>query len=627
MSVKAEISHNSFVVRQPCSVCVDVSTSDALGVGDTVEVQFPNSWCVLTGPSFTRTIQSENPSEEHFIKVETESPSAHFRIEIKPRQLNFPEGSARHGRHIVATVTGGVVPPKCRIRVLYMNTFAPYVAEMERVWVRVRGSAPEIEAALIVTPGPAVDLRIIAPSGVEPGQPFDVIVVSLDQFDNCSCTRYENEKLLTSDGRILAADLTFTGSMRVPVVLETEGIHRFKMRDVLSNAVRVGKGCRGPYWGDIHIHTKLSHDAQGTKPYEYAREVSGLDFAAVTDHCDSLGEEGYRQVLEWAREAYVPGEFVTLLADERNPKHLTGDHNIYFRDEQHFLACAAMPGNPLYSNPDSGNQFQASLDPSVVMLVPHHTGIAWRNLAGGTPPTSAVDITACDDQGLRHVMEIYSHHGQSESWNPQHVLSYELNRMRRPERRSNVSAPGPYYAQDYWIMGRRLGVIGSSDEHTAQAGRRHGGIAAVWANELTREAIFDALHDRQCYATTGERILVDFSIDGITMGCSAKVPKGKTVKVNLRVWGTATLVRVEILRFRFGVDSSFVTILSESPRPETMDAAFEFEDKMLCNCMYYARITQEPLDWPAMAWTSPIWLDFDDLRAVSQGDANQPGRK
>jgi len=578
-------------------------------VGDRVEVQFPNSWYVLTGPSFTRLIQTDNPSGEHFITVEAENPAAHLHTEVKPRQLNFPEGSVRHGRHIIATLVGGELPPQSLIRVLFANTFAPYVAETEHVWLRVKGKAPETDLELTVTAGAAVDLRVIAPSGVEPGQPFNVLVVSLDQFDNQSSSRYENETLLIAGGRAVAAGLTFVGSLKVPVVLENEGVYRFKMHEVFSNAVKVAKGCRGPYWGDIHLHTKLSHDAQGTKPYEYASEVSGLDFAAVTDHCDSLGEEGYSQVLKWAGEAYVPGKFVTLLADERNPKHFTGDHNIYFRDEQQFLTCAAIPRNPLYANPDSGDEFQASLDPSKVMLVPHHTGIVWRNLSGGTPLTSAVDITACDDHGLRRVLEIYSHHGQSELWNPQHVLSYELNRMRRPERRSNVSAPGPYYAQDYWIMGKRLGVIGSSDEHTAQAGRRHGGIAAVWASELTREAIFDALCDRQCYATTGERILVDFSVGGTTMGCSAKVPKGKEVKINLRVWGTATLIRVEILRFRFGLDSSFMTIFSESPRPETMDTTLELKDEVLHNCIYYARVVQEPLEWPAMAWTSPVWLE------------------
>ena len=107
-------------------------------------------------------------------------------------------------------------------------------------------------------------------------------------------------------------------------------------------------------------------------------------------------------------------------------------------------------------------------------------------------------------------------------------------------------------------------------------------------------------------------MLVDLSIDGVGMGCSARVSRGKKVTIALRVWGTATILRLEVLRFRFGQDSSFATILSESPRPEAMDAAYELEDEVLGNCMYYARVTQEPLDWPGMAWTSPVWLDTDD---------------
>jgi hypothetical protein len=619
MNVNAEILVNSFIVRQRCSVCIDVRSTDALKAGDRIEAQFPNSWYVLTGPSFTRAVQAEDPSAEHFIQVEAEDRAVRFRTEIKPRHLNFPEGSVRHGRHVIGTLVDRGLPPGALVRILYTNTFAPCIAETEYVWVRVNGEAPQSDPELIVQAGPAVGLRILAPGGVEPGEQFKVLVVSLDQFDNLSCTRYENETLLATGGKVLAQGLTFTGSVAVPVVLENEGVYRFMMRDVLSNPVRVKEGARGPYWGDIHLHTKLSHDAQGTRPYEYAREVSGLDFAAVTDHWDSLGEEGYRQVLEWARAAYIPGKFVTLLADERNPEHFTGDHNLYLRDEEHFLPYAARRENPPFSDPHAGCRLQAAVDPSVAMFVPHHTGIVWRTLSGNTSVKTVVDINACDDHGLRHVMEIYSHHGQSELWDPQHVLSYEFNRMRRPERRSNVSAHGPYYAQDYWMMGRRLGVIASSDEHTAQAGRKHGGIAAVLARGLTREAIFDALRGRQCYATTGERILIEFSVDGAPMGGITRVPKGKKVALTLSVWGTATLIRVEILRFRFGLDSSFATILSESPRPETMDASFELEDDVPCDCMYYARVTQEPLDWPDMAWTSPVWLDTDDRSDENRG--------
>jgi hypothetical protein len=349
---------------------------------------------------------------------------------------------------------------------------------------------------------------------------------------------------------------------------------------------------------DLHIHTKISSDGMGTDPYTYAREVAGLDFAGTADHAESMGELGYAQTLRWLEEANEPSRFVTIPGDERNPAAWTGHHNIYFRRVQDLLAYAVLPGKDR----------SLPRDPSVAMLVPHHTGIAW----GGGPTAgvgAAVDLDACDDHGLRPVMEIYSHHGQSELYDPQHILAYEFNRMRNPERRANTSVPGPYYAQNYWKAGRRLGVIGSSDEHSGQGGRRHGGLAAVWAEELTREGIFDALRQRRCYATTGERILVDFSVNGVPMGGAERRPKGTRLPIRLRVWGTALLLRVEVLRYRFGVDEAFYPILSQAPRPESLNASYELEDEFTGSCLYYARVTQEPLAWPGMAWTSPVWID------------------
>lgn len=610
MQVTAEINVKSFPVGERCSVGLLIRVSEPLAAGDTIEVQFPNTWMVISGPSYTRELQHEDPEGEHYISITAESDGAEFGLEIKKRHLPFPEGIVRHGRHIIATLARGSVPAGALVRVVYANTFAPDLAETDAVWMRVKGQAPRAEPQLTTTPGLAEHLWIIVPSGVEPGGEFDVLIVSLDRFDNCSATRYESENLTCSDGRTIVESLEFTGSIRFPVSLGTEGVYRFRFCDVLSNAVRVGKGCRGPYWGDIHLHTKLSHDGYGTEPYCYAREVSGLDFAAVTDHWQSLGPEGYRRTLEWARQAYEPGRFVTLPGDERNPGQFTGHHNLYHRDEESFTACAATRENAAFADPQHEGHLQAVLDPSRAMLIPHHTGLGWRRISPDGSLSEAIDLDACDDQGLRPVMEIYSHHGQSELWNPQHLLSYELNRMRRPERRSNVSISGPYYAQSYWMKGRRLGVIGSSDEHSSQAGRRHGGITAVRAGGLTREGIFDALHDRRCYATTGEHILVEFSVAGVPMGGVGKSKKGDQVSIELQVWGTDALLRVEVLRYRFGEDSAFVTILSEFPQPESMDASFSLEDEVRGDCLYYARITQEPLEWPGMAWTSPVWIDI-----------------
>jgi hypothetical protein len=511
---------------------------------------------------------------------------------------------------MVATLSGGSVPPGERVVIRYDNTFAPYVAEKETVWLRVKGEAPKSPLTVTVRPGPHKLLRILAPSGVAPGQLFDVLLVSLDACDNASCTRFENETLFLDDGTPVKGDIRFRGTTRIPVRLDATGVHRFMMWDTMSNAVRVAEGGGGPYWGDIHIHTKLSSDAQGDNPYAYARDVSGLDFAGTADHVDSLGEEGYRITSEWAADALKPGKFVTVYADERNPKALTGHHNIYFRTPEAFRKHMRLPGEADEQSPEEEAAYLQTVDPSDVMLVPHHTGIAFRSM----PQQGigcAVDWEAWDDKGLRPVMEIYSHHGQSETCDAQHFLAYEFNRMRNPERRRNISMPGPFYAQDHWMAGRRIGVIGSSDEHSGQGGRRHGGIAAVHAAELSRDGIFEALRKRHCYATTGERILVEFSVNGTRMGDCLDSRRGETLDISLKVWGTNLLLCVELLRFRFGEDSAFRPIFSDSPRPESLDAAYEVRETVAGPCLYYARVVQEPLAWPGMAWTSPVWIDVE----------------
>ena len=610
MLVLATMKQVAFQACGQCDVEIDVRCSEALRAGDAVEFQFPNSWLAVSGPSYTRELQCTDPAAPHFIEVATQDPQARFEVQIQSRHLTFPDGPVRHGRHVVATLSGADIAPETPVLLRYRNTFAPPVAGTESVWLRAAGQAPREAPSLTVTPREAESLRIITPSCAELGTEFEVLIVSLDEHGNCSCTPYENQELLTSDGRVIAQDLSFVGSLRVPVRLDNEGVHRFRMGEAVSNAVRVGKELCGPYWGDLHIHTKLSHDGQGTDPYEYAREVSGLDFAAVADHCESLGPQGYQQVLDWFHGAHAPGRFVTLPADERNPKAFRGHHNVYFRDEAGFCSHRIKPGS-LPSSLDSMEECGiADLDPDTAMLVPHHTGIAFGNLRRGEAG-AAIDIDACDDQGLRPVAEIYSHHGQSELYDPQHVLAYEFNRMRAPERRANTSVAGPYYVQDYWRSGRRLGVIASSDNHSAHAGRPHGGITAVWCDQLTREAVFDAIRGRQCYATTGERILLDFRVDGLVMGACGRSHKRGNVKLQLRVWGTNTLLRVEILRHRFGTDQGFLPILSDAPRPESMDASYELDDEFSRGCMYYARVVQGPLAWPDMAWTSPIWLDED----------------
>ena len=92
------------------------------------------------------------------------------------------------------------------------------------------------------------------------------------------------------------------------------------------------------------------------------------------------------------------------------------------------------------------------------------------------------------------------------------------------------------------------------------------------------------------------------------MGSVITLKAGSELTIKCNVWGTDILLQAEILRFRFGKDNAFIPVLAEAPRPESMDASYELTEILETDTVYYARITQEPLDWPAMAWSSPIWV-------------------
>jgi hypothetical protein len=127
--------------------------------------------------------------------------------------------------------------------------------------------------------------------------------------------------------------------------------------------------------------------------------------------------------------------------------------------------------------------------------------------------------------------------------------------------------PGPERAAHAGKSNPELGIIGSGGGDYSAAG-----TTAVWANENTRAAIFDAMERRETYATTGPRMRVrffggfDFTIDdikrrdlvqvgyrkGVPMGGELKrVPEGKSpsfLVYALRDAIGANLDRIQIIK-------------------------------------------------------------------------------
>ncbi len=592
----ARVVPDRFTVLQPCDVRVEVGADRELAPGTEIEVQFPQSWTMRDCASFTKQYQTDDPSAPEFLQVYVPGESCRFDVRVEERDFDTGAEISRHGRRICATVREAAVPPGRTVVVDWRNTLASRRAETEIVHVAIDGERIEPLPEIVTWPEQEARLRVIAPSSVAPGEPFHVLIVSLDPYENASGTRHEGDALLGPDGEAMTEPLRFHGSCRVAVSLDDEGVQRLSYREVLSNPIRVTQEPRGPYWGDTHIHTRWSHDAIGRFPYEYARDVSGLDFAAVCDHAESA-ILAWDRLVAMANEHNQPGRFVALVAYENGLGAPSGHYNTYYSGAE----------GRCYLKPEFDGDIErlnAMLDPEDAMTIPHHTAIGW----GRPPGSTAVDFDKLDER-YSPVLEIYSHHGQSERYEPDHVNAYEFNRWHKPGRRTNRSVPG-HFAQDAWRMGKRLGVIASSDDHYGQGGMDFEGIAGVFADELTREGIWRAIRGRQCYGTTGERILLDLSINGTPMGREMTARTGDDLEIRLEVHGTDVLSRVELLRLN-RYSGEYIEVFEE--RPYELDFEATVTEQFGGPVMYYARVQQEKMiqHRAVMAWSSPIWVDAE----------------
>ncbi|MCU0914529.1 MAG: DUF3604 domain-containing protein [Planctomycetes bacterium] len=300
---------------------------------------------------------------------------------------------------------------------------------------------------------------------------------------------------------------------------------------VSSNPPRAGDYCL--YFGDLHNHSAVGY-AQGSleRAFEIAR--NHLDFFAFTPHgyWHDIGryEKGiekkwldgfevtkqrWPEVLEMVRRYDRPGQFVAMAGYEWHSRSL-GDYHILFpTTEAEYLRF------------DDLRQFQQFAKERGAIMIPHHPanrlGHRGANLEWLDPAVSPV-------------LEMYSEWGNAEHDRAPYayVRHTECGRWTKNT------------LHHFLAQGHRLGVIASTDDHLGYPGGYREGLAAVMVKELTREAIFDALRHRRVYAVTGDRIRLDFQVNGRIMG--TEMPYAKQRELAVTVTGWDQLDRVEILK-------------------------------------------------------------------------------
>jgi hypothetical protein len=134
------------------------------------------------------------------------------------------------------------------------------------------------------------------------------------------------------------------------------------------------------------------------------------------------------------------------------------------------------------------------------------------------------------------------------------------------------------------------------------------GIAGVFADELTREGVWQGIRGRHCYGTTGERILVDLSVNGTPMGQETTAKTGDDLEISVEVHGTGAISRVQLMRLN-EYSGEYVEVFEE--RPYELDFETVIREQFGAPVMYYLRVQQEGMiqDRGIFAWSSPIWVD------------------
>jgi hypothetical protein len=419
-----------------------------------------------------------------------------------------------------------------------------YAERGSRLWVAVDGDGDGVRGLLAgspavdVAPGPPRTLVLAAPSVVRPGESARLHVSVLDAVGNAG-VRVQGEVALSAAGADLRLPETIRlgasdrgmGTVELTALREgtvrVEGAGPGGLRGE-SNPVVVSSSLPRVYWGDLHGHSGLS-DGTGTPEdyFRYARDVAGLDVAALTDH-DHWGLEPlarsprlWDEIRGRVSAFHAPGRFVTLLGYEWTSWLHGHRHVLYFGDEGRVLSSVL----PEYESPP---QLWAALRGEPALTIAHHT-------AGG-PIATNWEIPP--DPELEPVTEVASVHGSSEAPDSPHVI---------------YDPVAGHFARDALDRGYRLGFVGSGDSHDGHPGLAHlasgkGGLVAIFAGELSREAVLEALRARRVYATNGPRILLHATLDGAPMGAALPARPNGPRALEVAVVAPASLDRVDVVR-------------------------------------------------------------------------------
>ena len=347
------------------------------------------------------------------------------------------------------------------------------------------------------------------------------------------------------------------------------------------------------YFGQLHAHTDISNGAGSVEEaFQYASQVDGLDFFAVTDHSDSfdnadmgaIDADGADIGADWAAgkqaAASVTGEdFVGLFGFEMT----------WPEDKQ--LGHISTFNTPGWQTRD-----QADFENVPTALENYYKALT--AVPGSVSQFNHPDTVHGDFERFDH-------------YSPQYDAAVSL---------LEVAGEDGVVDCEYYDLaldkGWHVAPTNNQNNHNGQWGDASDARTVVLAKDLTEESLYAAMKDRRVYATQDNDLTVYYQLNGTVMGSILPKSEEAEITVFLSDPTDEAIGNVEVV-----TDGGAVLV---SEYVETPSQVLELSAS--CgHSYYYLRITQPDGD---VAVTAPVWMDgYDDIGIESfTSDTLTPAR-
>jgi hypothetical protein len=349
------------------------------------------------------------------------------------------------------------------------------------------------ETAIAIVPGPPAVWKAVLPTIRHVGEPFALGLKAEDRWGNPSdqvaATLHLHPSLPVAG---LPDTVAFPRGQRAlrldNLTVDHPGELRITLADdqgatlAETNPLLVRTAGPRAYWGDLHGQSGETVGVNTARDYfTFARDLAFLDAMSHQGNDFQIKDAFWRELNRLTAEFQQDGRFVAIPGYEWSGNTAVGgDRNVFYRHEGRPIrrssrALLVERDGIELDCPTARHLFAALADEDAIVYA--HVGGRYA------------DIAYAHDPRIETSVEIHSDWGTFE-----------------------------WLLLDSFQLGYRCGVVCNSDGHKGRPGASYpgaasfgayGGLTCFLTDELSRDAIFDALRRRRHYGTTGDRIHLD----------------------------------------------------------------------------------------------------------------------